>query len=90
MSNIHKVDRDFSLTVETKKRESAKTSQKDTLLIAKYSSIGYYLITPLLLGVFVGLWVDSYFRSQPTFTLVGIVIGFISAAYSLFKLVKET
>jgi F0F1-type ATP synthase assembly protein I len=48
------------------------------------------LVTPLLLGVFLGLWVDAYFHSKPLFTLVGIAIGFISAAYSLYKLIKDT
>jgi F0F1-type ATP synthase assembly protein I len=91
MSSIHnKIGKDFSLQPETREKISGKSSQNDTLLIAKYSSIGYYLVTPLLLGVFLGLWVDAYFHSKPLFTLVGIAIGFISAAYSLYKLIKDT
>lgn len=91
MSNTHhKVGKDFSLVTEKKERVTEKSSRNDTLLLAKYSSIGYYLVTPLLLGVFLGLWVDKLLHSKPLFTLVGIGLGFISAAYSLYKLFKDT
>lgn len=91
MSNTHhSIGKDFSLILEKREKQPEKSSKTDTLLLAKYSSIGYYLITPLLLGVFVGLGADSYFHTKPLFTLVGIALGFISAAYSLYKLVKDT
>lgn len=91
MSNTHhKVGKDFSLKAEKREKKPAMSSKNDTLLLAKYSSIGYYLVTPLLLGVFLGLWVDKLFHSKPLFTLVGIGFGFISAAYSLYKLIKDT
>jgi len=91
MSNIHhSVKKDFSLHVEKRTRTTKNTTQQDTLVLAKYSNIGYYLLTPLLLGVFIGLGLDTYFRSKPLFTLIGISLGFISAAYSLYKLVKDS
>ena len=59
---------------------SKKPSQKNNLELAKYSNIGYYLITPLLIGVFLGL----YFHS----VLVGVVIGTVETFYNLFRLLK--
>jgi len=91
MSQTHfHIGKDFNPTLDgvttQKKSENIK---KDIFLLAKYSSIGYYLVAPFLIGVFFGFWIDNYFKSKPTFTLMGIGFGLISSVYSLYKLLKE-
>ncbi len=68
-----------------------KSNNKDgLLLLAKYSNIGYYLLTPLVLGVVVGLGLDRFFETKPLFTFLLIIIGFISTIFNLIKIVRET
>ncbi|MDO8609449.1 MAG: hypothetical protein Q7R95_02790, partial [bacterium] len=38
-------------------------------------NIGYYLSTPLIIGVFFGLIAYNYFLSKPKGVLIGIVLG---------------
>jgi hypothetical protein len=41
--------------------------------------IGWYIAVCILLGVFIGRWVDDATGLKPTFTLVGIVLGLLIA-----------
>lgn len=44
-------------------------------------NVGYYLITPLLIGVFLGLLIGH--------TLIGILLGTVGTVYNLIKILKE-
>ncbi len=78
-----------------KKRDSIKseriTKSKSEGLIAgmQYMNVGFYVLTPILVGVFIGYGIDRKFHTAPTFILVGVVLGAISAFYNLWKLTKE-
>lgn len=90
-----KIDKNLELRkVETdnffKKKEDFKRDEKGlNLLLAKSLNIGYYLIAPLLLGVFFGLLIDQYLKTKPLFTLLLIFFGFIATFYNLIKLKRE-
>ena len=51
-------------------------------------NVGYSLVTPILLGVIIGLTLDSRFQSKPVFTVFFIFLGAVSSFYNLFKLIK--
>jgi ATP synthase protein I len=55
----------------------------------KYAGIGFYLITPLLLGIFIGLYIDAKFGTKPIFTLVGIGLGVILTFVNLIKVTRN-
>lgn len=50
---------------------------------------GMYLATPLLLAVFLGYQLDTYFHTKPVWMIVLILFGTISSFYNLWKLSKE-
>lgn len=56
--------------------------------LEKHINIGYYLVTPLLLGVFLGLAVDKFLKTKPVFTIFFIIIGTASTFYNLYKATK--
>ncbi|MGB4966196.1 MAG: AtpZ/AtpI family protein [Microgenomates group bacterium] len=62
----------------------------NNLTLAKSLNIGYYMLTPLLGGVFLGLLLDKYFKTKGIFVILFIVLGTISSFYNLYKLVKES
>jgi len=91
LSNYYFLDKNFDIKKEPKKKirknKPSKFSNKENILLAKYTNIGYYLITPLIIGVFLGLYLDNKFRIN-YLVIIGIIIGGISAIYNLFRLLK--
>lgn len=85
----YSVGKDFSIKRNKNSSNDRTQRKEDIMLLAKYSSMGYYLITPLLLGVFIGFGLDTFFTTKPFFIVSGIVFGSISTFYNLFKLIKE-
>lgn len=58
--------------------------------LAKYAGLGYYLVTPLLIGVFLGLVVDHFLQTQPICILIGIFLGVGVTFYNLINLTKRS
>lgn len=66
-----------------------KRNKNDLYLDSRYLNLGYYLITPLILGVILGLTADSYLHTKPLFTLICIALGTVATCYNLFKFIKH-
>jgi len=52
-------------------------------------SIGYYLVTPLIIGVFLGLAIGERFHAKEKGALIGIMVGLVGTIYNLIKIVKS-
>ncbi|MBI3619873.1 AtpZ/AtpI family protein [Candidatus Roizmanbacteria bacterium] len=53
------------------------------------ADIGFYLLTPILAGVFLGLLADKWLRTKPVLTLAGIGLGTIACFYNLIRILKD-
>lgn len=86
--NYFKIDKHGNLkkTSENlkKKPETKKSFFPDYINI----NVGYSLVTPILIGVIIGLTLDSRFKSKPVFTVFFIFLGTVLSFYNLFKLIK--
>jgi ATP synthase protein I len=40
-------------------------------------------------GVFLGLWLDDVFHTAPVLLLVGLLLGLVTAAFSVIKLIRQ-
>jgi ATP synthase protein I len=40
-------------------------------------------------GVFLGLWLDDVFHTAPALLLVGLLLGLVTAAVSVIKLIRQ-
>lgn len=81
---------DLKLTHKDKHPVSQKTKKKtDNLVIANYLNLGYYIVAPLLIGVFFGFWLDKMLNTKPIFVLIFLGGGIISSFYNLWKMTKE-
>ena len=67
-----------------KKQEIKKSFFSDYINI----NVGYSLVIPILIGVIIGLTLDSRFHSKPVFTVFFIFLGTVSSFYNLFRLIK--
>ena len=50
---------------------------------------GFWFISAILIGIFLGLYLDSRFRTKPTFTLILILLGSVASFYNLYRLTKK-
>ena len=80
------MNEDFEIGLSKKSKRVIKNTQD--LGYLKYLNIGFYLVTPLLVGVLVGAYADGRFHSKPIGVTLGIIIGAAGTFYNLFKLVK--
>ena len=48
-------------------------------------AISLYLISFVLIGIFLGRLADGYFSSSPWATIAGIVIGMIAGIWAIYK-----
>lgn len=49
---------------------------------------GWFFATSIILGVILGRWADSTTGWEPTFTLLGILLGLAVAAIGGYRMVK--
>ncbi len=70
-------------------RKINKNKEKKFEMNPVYFNVGFYLLVPLLLGIFIGYQADKMFKTKPIFVLIGIGFGTISSFYNLWKLLKE-
>ncbi len=89
MTNYLKIDNKLELIKLTTKNKTDKKNKNLNFLNINSLNIGAYLITPILLGVFIGYNLDIYLKSKPIFILIFILLGTYSSFYNLFKLTKE-
>ncbi len=84
------MDKNFKIKEVKKQKKQKKVLLKFNFSLANSFNIGYYLITPLVIGVFFGLLVDNFFKSRPIFTLIFLLLGSLGTFYNLWKTVKES
>jgi ATP synthase protein I len=66
--------------------------RKDTADMKSYGqfmNLGFYIATPLVAGIFIGLFLDNWLHTKPIFILTLIILGSIASFYNLIKLTKE-
>lgn len=68
-----------------------KQNKKKKGFFSEYVNInvGYSLVTPILIGVIIGLALDNKLRTKSYFTVFFIFFGMASSIYNLYRLYKD-
>lgn len=82
------IGRNFDIVKNEKNQKEIKNVHSNFLL-AKYLGIGYYVGAPLIIGAFLGVLADIFFKTKPLFIIIFIIIGTIGTFYNLFKSTKN-
>ena len=48
--------------------------------------VGFYIGFCIVAGIVVGLWIDGKFDTRPIFTIVGLMLGLISAFWGVYRM----
>ncbi len=81
--NLKKGKEGFYLQVKKPKKKSYKNQ------LEFISEIGYYIITPIIIGVFIGLYLDNYFKTKQIFFVTLLFFGMMVSFYNLYRIYKE-
>jgi len=80
------IDKDHNLK---ERIEIKKVSKNKNLGSYQNFNIGFYLITPLLVGIFSGLYLDKRFGTKSFFVVIGLIFGALGTFYNLYRLTKH-
>lgn len=48
--------------------------------------VGFFIGTSIVLGVVVGLWLDSKLDTRPILVIVGLLLGIVVAFYGVYRM----
>lgn len=82
------IDKESKLQKVSKSALSRKDSSLGKFNL-EYLNLGYYILTPILAGVFLGLVLDKLLATKPVFLLILLLLGTVASFYNLFKLTKN-
>ncbi len=54
----------------------------------RLTGVGFYIAACILLGTFVGLWLDGKLNTKPLFMIVGLFIGLVIAVYGVYQMIR--
>jgi ATP synthase protein I len=57
--------------------------------VGKYSAIGIEIAVSVIIGLFIGSYLDGLFDTSPWLTIIFLIFGFVAGMRSLFTLMKE-
>jgi len=88
INNYFEIDKQGNLKKTNRNIKKKSKNKKDFFSEYININVGYSLVTPILIGVIVGLALDNKFHTKPYFTVFFIFFGMISSFYNLFRLIK--
>ncbi len=57
--------------------------------IALMSGITSQLVGSVLIGIFLGRWIDRTFNTEPLFLIIGLLLGLAAGIYAMLRLVNH-
>ncbi len=48
--------------------------------------VGFFIVGSILLGVIAGRWLDTRLNSEPTWMIVGLILGLVIAFYGVYRM----
>ena len=48
--------------------------------------VGFFIVGSILLGVVAGRWLDTRLNSEPTWMIVGLLLGLVIAFYGVYRM----
>lgn len=63
-------------------------NRRDLTTVLQFLGIGWYIALCLLSGIGGGIWLDRQLESLPLLTLLGLVLGLVTAGYGTYKMLK--
>ena len=84
---------DFNKKLENLKKLNSKIKNqkknKDFKDFGTFLKLGVELISAIIVGLVIGLFLDNYFQSKPIFLFFFLILGFAAGIMNVFRSVKR-
>jgi len=87
--NFFEIDKQGNLKKAQQNFVKKQKAEKDFYSQYLNINVGYSLVTPILIGVIIGLTLDNKLHRKPFFTVFFILFGMISSIYNLYRIIKD-
>ncbi len=57
--------------------------------IAQLLQLGFVMVTPILLGIGLGLWLDGLLGTSPWLVLSGLLLGVVLGGVAVFRVINR-
>lgn len=74
---------------EIPKKEDAKEQKGLLKDFSSSSQIGFVISLPIAGGALLGSYLDSKFKSEPSLTLLLLLLGLVIAGINIYRLIKD-
>jgi ATP synthase protein I len=54
----------------------------------RLTGVGFFIGLCILLGTFIGLWLDGKLNTKPLFMIGGLIIGLVVAFYGVYQMIR--
>ena len=54
----------------------------------RLTGAGFFIVACILLGTFVGLWLDGKLDTKPLFMIGGLLVGLVVAFYGVYQMIR--
>jgi ATP synthase protein I len=54
----------------------------------RLTGVGFFIGLCILLGTFIGLWLDGKLNTKPLFMVGGLIIGLVVAFYGVYQMIR--
>lgn len=68
--------------------KEVKNKKRFIFIAGLAGQVTFMLVGPVLLCLFLGLWLDSFLNTSPLFIVTGVILGFTGSIYNVFKIMK--
>ena len=86
-SNHFKINSEGKIDQFVNNKDAKEKKNKESVIM--YFNVGYYLVTPILIGLGAGILIDRWIETKPVFTILLLLIGTVGSFYNLFTIQKK-
>jgi ATP synthase protein I len=65
-----------------------KADMNRWVVALRLTGVGFFIAACILLGIFVGLWVDDKLNTEPLFMIAGLLFGLVVAIYGVYRMIQ--
>jgi ATP synthase protein I len=65
-----------------------KADMNRWVVALRLTGVGFFIAACILLGIFVGLWVDDKLNTEPLFMIAGLLLGLVVAIYGVYRMIQ--
>jgi F0F1-type ATP synthase assembly protein I len=77
------------ITREVPKKEEIGKNKSSIISLVQFTNIGFTILSPIVFGLLVGIFIDNTFETGKIAIVVGIIAGALFSFFYLYTIARE-